>query len=130
MDPSSDKKEPTPPVAPAPRPVPAATPTAQTSSTPSTVIQPTQPRPIIVARPAIVPPKVEAPVRPVVPMVAAPDHRDHKHIKDNPKLEEVSEYITHGVDPAAPIYEITHAIPDALVLKCADCQRFARGTTM
>jgi hypothetical protein len=38
----------------------------------------------------------------------------------------VSEYVSHGIDPSAPIYEITHAIPDALILKCADCQRFAR----
>jgi hypothetical protein len=56
------------------------------------------------------------------------DHRDYKTNKDLSKPEEVSEYVHHGVDPSAPIYEITHAIPDALVLKCTDCQRFARGT--
>lgn len=56
------------------------------------------------------------------------DHREYKNGKDMSKLEEVSEYVQHSVDPSAPIYEITHAIADALVLKCADCQRFARGT--
>jgi hypothetical protein len=74
------------------------------------------------------PSKVDSPARSALSSAGSSDHRDHKSTKDISKAEEVPEYVHHGIDPSAPIYEITHAIPDALILKCADCQRFARGT--
>lgn len=72
--------------------------------------------------------KTELSTRPAAPLASTPDQREHKLPKDVAKPEEVSEYVHHSVDPSAPIFEITHAITDALILKCADCARFARGT--
>jgi len=60
---------------------------------------------------------------------SATEYREHKGLKDSSRSDEMSEYVHQGIDPTVPIYEITHALPDALILKCADCQRFARGTS-
>lgn len=38
------------------------------------------------------------------------------------------EFVDLEVDKSVPIYEYTHGYPDAIVLKCEKCSRFARGT--
>lgn len=103
--------------------VPATNPLASTQPTPALVVRASS-----TVRNVQPPQKSDSPARTPSTPLLPPDHRDANKSKDTPKPEEVSEYVSHGIDPSAPIYEITHAIPDSLILKCADCQRFARGT--
>lgn len=101
--------------------VPATNPLASTQPTPALVVRASS-----TVRNVQPPQKSDSPARTPSTPLLPPDHRDANKSKDTPKPEEVSEYVSHGIDPSAPIYEITHAIPDSLILKCADCQRFAR----
>lgn len=66
----------------------------------------------------------------VIPIINTPtEYKPFKHGKDTIRIDEGSEYVNCDKhDPSAPVYEITHSLPDTLILKCADCQRFAKGT--
>lgn len=74
--------------------------------------------------------KSESPARPALTTAPTLEPREVKPIKEAFNEEEQSEYVHHIIDPNVPVYELTHGVPDSLALKCADCSRYARGTSL